>query len=109
LRAIVEGPAPTLVPVRQANGHCHWYEHGKCSVHENAPFGCAFFDFHMPVEEAVRRSRIALQARTDDTAGNGLFYRVWCHLRDKGLTSPPDDPAPLQEELRLLRLSMEQN
>jgi len=33
---------PSLVPTKQANGHCHWLHDGLCAVHENAPFGCAF-------------------------------------------------------------------
>jgi hypothetical protein len=30
------------VPARQADGGCHWHFGGRCAVHDNAPFGCAF-------------------------------------------------------------------
>lgn len=31
---------PSLVPAKQANGHCHWLQpDGRCGVHENSPFG----------------------------------------------------------------------
>lgn len=36
---------PTLVPAVKENGHCKFLTaDDKCSIHENAPFGCAFFD-----------------------------------------------------------------
>ena len=39
---------PSLVPAKQSNGHCHWLQSdGRCAVHENSPFGCAFLDQHM--------------------------------------------------------------
>src|SRR5438128_2537880 len=46
LRVLPDKAFPTLVPVRQVNGHCHWFVQGKCAVHENAPYSCAFFDSH---------------------------------------------------------------
>ena len=54
---------PSLVPAKQQNGHCHWYQSGMCAVHETSPFGCAFFDQHISHEEARRRGDAARQAR----------------------------------------------
>jgi hypothetical protein len=32
---------PSLVPAKNANGHCHWLQpDGRCGVHEDSPYGC---------------------------------------------------------------------
>jgi hypothetical protein len=100
LRALVDKPFPTLVPARQGNGHCHWLFSGKCVVHENAPYSCAFFDAHIPADEVERRSAATIQARKDDAAQKGLYYRLWRHLCEKGLVGKPADRDALAAELR---------
>ena len=35
---------PSLVPAKGEDGHCHWYEGGRCGVHDRSPFGCAYID-----------------------------------------------------------------
>jgi hypothetical protein len=102
LRALTDKPFPTLVPARGASGHCHWHFDGKCAVHDAAPYGCAFFDAHMPAEEVRKRSEATIKARKEDAAVGGLYYRVWLHLCRKGLTSPSGDRAGLAEEVRRL-------
>jgi hypothetical protein len=92
----------------QANGHCHWYVGGKCTVHENAPYGCAFFDAHRAPSDLERRSEAGSQAIQADIARNGLYAQVWQHLCDRGLTRPSGNRAALNEEARLIRLSMEE-
>jgi predicted DsbA family dithiol-disulfide isomerase len=109
LQAVIDRPFPKLVPVKQANGHCHWYIDGKCTVHENAPYGCAYFDAHMSSEEVKKRSKAADQASLDDAKADGLHYRIWRHLRDRGLTRSSGDRAPLEVELLRIRLSMQQS
>lgn len=109
LRAVTDSPHPKLVPARQDNGHCHWYINGHCSVHQSAPFGCAFFDAHMTPIEVQTRSKIANRASEQDALANGLYSRVWRHLAEKGLTRPSGARAPLDEEMRRIQLSMEQN
>jgi hypothetical protein len=100
LRALTDKPVPTLVPARQANGHCHWLFNDQCSVHTNAPFSCAFFDSHQSEAEIQRRSAATLNARREDASQNGLYYRVWLHLKEKGLIARPGDRAALAEERR---------
>lgn len=100
LRAVVGSPYPALVPARGPDGHCHWYFGGRCAVHANAPFGCAFFDAHMSDEEVERRVAATVRASTADAAANGLYHRVWLHLRDKGLTARRGDRDALRREMQ---------
>jgi hypothetical protein len=103
LRAVTDKPFPTLVPARQANGHCHWFFAGGCAVHDHAPYSCAFFDAHMTEAEVERRSAATIRARQEDAARQGPYYRVWLHLCQRGLTSRSGDRVALAEEVRELR------
>jgi hypothetical protein len=38
-------------------------EDGKCSVHANSPFGCAYFDQYMKDDEAERRNQPTFRKR----------------------------------------------
>ena len=109
LRALTDKPFPTLVPARQANGHCHWLMDGRCAVHANSPYGCAFFDTHQTNEEAKRRSDATIQARHEDAARNGLYYQVWQHLCKKGLTSPSGDRAGLAQDMEKIQRNMKRS
>ena len=108
LQAVTDAPYPRLVPARLVNGHCHWYSGGACTVHDRAPFGCAYFDAHMTPAEVTRRGLPANRASLDDASAGGLHFRVWRHLVDRGLTRPSGARAPVDEEMRVLRLSLEQ-
>jgi hypothetical protein len=109
LRALTDKPFPTLVPARQASGHCHWLFDGKCAVHENAPYSCAFFDAHLSATEVERRSAVTIQARLEDETQNGLYYRVWLHLCRTGRVGRSGDRAALADEVRRLQRSAERN
>ena len=103
LRALVDKPYPTLVPARRPSGACHWYFAGRCAVHPQAPYGCAFFDSHMPRAEVDRRVSATVQAIRQDAVAGGLYFQVWRHLRDKGLIAPPPDRSALVRELAKIR------
>jgi hypothetical protein len=104
LRAMDGTSFPTLVPARGPSGHCHWLFSGRCAVHEAAPFGCAFFDSHMTDAEEKERLEATLQARREDAAAKGLYFRVWRHLRQKGLVSEAGErPAMLAEVAKIQR------
>jgi hypothetical protein len=103
LRALTDKPYPALVPARQANGHCHWHFDGRCAVHADAPFGCAFFDAHQGDVEVSRRAAAAVRAIREDAAAAGPYLRVWRHLRRLGLTAPPGDRDGLAAEVQSLR------
>ncbi len=100
LRAVTDKPFPTLVPARGPDGHCHWHFDGKCTVHDRAPYSCAFFDSHMADAEVRRRSAATVRAREEDAAADGLYHRLWQHLRRLGLTCPSGDRAALREDVR---------
>jgi hypothetical protein len=109
LRAVTDKPYPTLVPARQANGHCHWLFDGQCAIHANAPYSCAFFDAHMSAGEVKRRSAATIRARREDAAADGLYVRVWRHLGRKGLTSSSGDRTALANEMRRIQRNAERS
>jgi hypothetical protein len=102
LRALAGTDFPTLVPARALSGHCHWLFDGRCAVHPAAPFGCAFFDSHMTDAEVQERLAATLQARREDAAAKGLYFRVWRHLRQKGLVSEAGDRSAVRTEVAAL-------
>jgi hypothetical protein len=106
LRALTQIGVPTLVPARQANGHCHWLYEGRCAVHDHSPYGCAFFDSHMPHAEVKQRSVATAQARKADAEQNGPYYQIWLHLCRKGLIDPSGDRTAVAEERRRIRQSL---
>lgn len=47
----------TIIPEPDATGRCSFLTaDDRCSIHEVAPFGCAYFDVHMNLRESQRRS-----------------------------------------------------
>jgi len=106
LRALTDKQVPTLVPARQANGHCHWLSDGRCAVHDDAPYSCAFFDTHQTPTEAQRRSDQTIEARRGDAAQKGLYYQVWLHLCRKKLTSPSGDRVALAADFDKIRRNL---
>lgn len=109
LVALIDKPCPTLVPARGSNGHCHWLFQDMCVVHENAPFGCSFFDSHMSPEEAARRADATMAARRADAAANGLYFRVWLHLQARGRVGRSGDRAGLADDCRTLQRTITRN
>jgi hypothetical protein len=102
LRAQVGRPVPSLVPARDVTGHCHWFFDGRCAVHADAPYGCAFFDSHLPHEEVDRRAAATARAIRQDLAEKGPYYQVWRHLRRRGLTVGRGDRGAVIRELQSL-------
>jgi hypothetical protein len=107
LRARVGRPVPTLVPLRGPDGACNWYFNGRCAVHADAPYGCAFFDTHQSADEIEQRYAASLQARREDAAAGGLYCRVWLHLCQRGLIDRADGRPALQEEIARMQSSRE--
>jgi hypothetical protein len=97
---------PALVPAKKANGHCHWLQaDGRCAVHENSPYGCAFMDQHMKDQEARRRSDAGRLARMEDFSANGAYSQVWRMLIEEGLTGGGEH-AEAMAELRKIKAKL---
>lgn len=76
---------PTLVPARTPDGSCKFLNSGKCDIHRDAPYGCAFFG-HMSDAEANHRSIQGLTAILHDMQGK--YSQLWQFLWDAGLRAP---------------------
>ncbi len=75
------------MPAVTDEGACHWYQGGRCTVHENSPFGCAFFDQHQSDRQARNRAEKGLAAILVALADPGSLYRRLCDfLVAEGLT-----------------------
>lgn len=74
---------PTLVPAPTEDGSCHNLTAERlCSIHEVAPFGCAFFSCgpEVPGLAAMGINAVAIAHRE-----NALYSRIWVHLYERGL------------------------
>jgi hypothetical protein len=57
----------------------------------------------MPSIEVDRRVAATVQAIRGDAAADGPYYRVWLHLRRKGLIAPSGDRAALIRAVQRIR------
>jgi hypothetical protein len=80
---------PTLVPAHRPDGSCHWLDGRSCSVHDAAPFGCAFFDCVRDTASANVLSGHGLRAIIADRLEGGMYARTWDMLNAEGLVAPP--------------------
>jgi hypothetical protein len=76
---------PSLVPAKGESGHCHWYKHGRCVVHDRSPFGCAYLDQHMTNREADQKNEVGRSARKLAFEQAFLYSRIWSHLWEMDL------------------------
>lgn len=83
---------PTLVPARKEDGSCIFLTENKlCGIHAVAPYGCRFFDDHMPAEDGDKRATAALLDIMANVAVGGDYSRIWRHLNHCGLKAPSPD------------------
>jgi tetratricopeptide (TPR) repeat protein len=94
-RLVAPGGLPSLVPARQANGHCHWLQNDRCAVWQNSPYACAFFG-HLGKEQIEVRNEAGRAARREAFAQNTLYARIWQSLKEAGLTSTGTADEPLR-------------
>ena len=80
---------PTIVPAQKEDGSCVFLdENDHCSIHEVAPFGCAYHDTHMSAEEADPRSQFCVSTQIQSHQ-NGTPYSQWvAMLAELGLSAP---------------------
>jgi hypothetical protein len=88
---------PTLVPARSASGACIYLDEGdRCSIHEDAPFGCAFFDHTEERQGLSLEGLRAVDAAQRDP--ESLYHRLWHALHAAGLTVPPPEEGRARME-----------
>jgi Fe-S-cluster containining protein len=84
----------SLVPQRRADGSCKFLtENNLCSIHENSPFGCAYFDEHESQESADQKRNFGLVQLTRELQSGGRYSRIWAKLDEEGLTAPTPEEA----------------
>lgn len=99
---VVDVRVPTLVPRRdEAEGRCVFLKDGRCTVHEVAPFGCAFFDCRDTNGHPHEVSAPGLRAVIDDAQAGGDYSRIHRELTAAGLVaaSPEESRARMRDEL----------
>jgi Fe-S-cluster containining protein len=76
----------TIVPSRNIDGWCTFFDGRHCTVHPVAPFGCAFFDSHQEQGESNVISAKGLQiiARLWENQPRSLYCQVWNDLYRTG-------------------------
>jgi hypothetical protein len=88
---------PTLVPTRRRDGVCVFLTtDGQCSIHAVSPFGCAFFDSHMPDSECDRRSKRGLGTVLSAWKTGDIYARLWIALAGDGLVAAAPEVARQQ-------------
>lgn len=76
----------TITP-KMENGRCVFLDDkDRCTIHDVAPFGCAFFDYHMSKEEGQQRSAWGLRDVQNDKPYQAL--RQHLEQRDKSIIEP---------------------
>ena len=55
-----------------------------CAIHDDAPYGCAFFSFHLSTSEGNERSYAALADIAYDWETVGPYSRLWLRLDAEG-------------------------
>lgn len=83
---------PTLVPARKEDGSCIFLHGELCSIHAVAPFGCAFFDYHMSVGEGDRRSLKGLMSIVQDPPPS-VYASLWTWLWARGKRAPAPEES----------------
>jgi hypothetical protein len=81
----------TLVPAHNHDLSCHWLHDGRCEIHANAPFACAYFDCGQSKQYADELSLKGINAIIADHNANGLYSRLWTILWGAELRSPSPD------------------
>lgn len=94
---------PTLTPARTPDGACKFLRNGRCAIHAQAPFSCAYFDCSQDRREADARSMRGLQAIAREWSTGGLYARLWELLHSLGLVAP----SPIEARARMGRETRE--
>lgn len=89
---------PTLVPATKPDGSCiHLSDDHRCTIHENAPFGCAFFDCRSGADSYALSAEGVIQT-AEAHRNRALYSLIWTHLYETGRRQQPAEV--LQNRLR---------
>jgi Fe-S-cluster containining protein len=83
---------PTIVPAQKPDGSCVFLaEDGQCKIHPVSPFGCAYHDMHMGLEEAGERSSACVTSQMDalEQEESNMYSTTVVMLAKKNLIAPP--------------------
>lgn len=81
---------PTIVPKRLSDGACKFLVNNLCAIHENAPYGCAFFG-HMPKREEDERSCKGLRSILEASELANAYKSLWTILYKNGHRARPPE------------------
>jgi hypothetical protein len=85
----------TLVPAVKKDGSCINLKDGLCTIHETAPFGCAFFDCGPERENLSRKGLWEVWKAWQE---DGLYARLWKYLQAQKFTQKA--PEVLRARMR---------
>ncbi|MGH9843546.1 MAG: YkgJ family cysteine cluster protein [Blastocatellia bacterium] len=88
---------PTLVPARKPDGSCRFLKNGRCTIHADAPYGCAYFSMEQPKHEADARSARGLMEIARAWQRGDLYAQLWLMLHEAGRIAP----SPIEARARM--------
>src|SRR5215467_4126772 len=88
---------PTLVPARKPDGSCRFLKDGRCEIHAEAPYGCAYFSAGQTKEEADTISARGLQEIAKAWRSGDLYAKLWVMLYRAGHVAP----SPIEARARM--------
>ena len=88
---------PTLVPARKPDGSCRFLKSGRCEIHAEAPFGCAYVSNEQAKEESDAISARGLQEIAKAWRNGDLYAQLWLMLYHSGRIAP----SPIEARARM--------
>ena len=79
---------PTIVPARKPDGSCRFLKNGRCEIHAEALYGCAYFSVEQTKEEADAISARGLQEIAKAWRSDDLYAQLWLMLYHAGRIAP---------------------
>jgi hypothetical protein len=98
-RVLIRGEVrnvPTIVLASREDGSCVFLENDRCTVHDDAPFGCAFFNLCDPPHEhqtflANEGLKGVIKCWINAEKEETFYCILWAALDARGLTSKPPE------------------
>jgi hypothetical protein len=89
------------VPARKPDGSCRFLKNGRCEIHAEAPYGCAYVSTEQTKEESDAISARGLQEIAKAWRSGALYAQLWLMLYQSGhiVPSPIEARARMRAEL----------